>query len=98
MSNQDLLFAAFGLVVLLAFILQSFWLYKSVPPSAVAKLFVEAKALADKTPSKLDDMVVDGAKMAYDFALSQEKGESGVTTTSTSITSTTSTPVSESKG
>ncbi len=65
MTNEDLLFAAFALVVLMGMILQSFWLYKSVPEKHVEKLFIDAKRLASNTPSKVDDLLVDGAEMLY---------------------------------
>jgi hypothetical protein len=65
MSNEELLFAVFALVVLMGMILQSFWLYKSVPEKYIEKLFIDAKRLSANTPNKFDDLVVDGAEMLY---------------------------------
>lgn len=71
LSEKDLLFAAVSLIVLLGLVLQSFWLYKSIPPELAQKLFSETKALAKETKTPLDDMLVEGAEMAYNA--SQDK-------------------------
>ena len=63
MTNQELLYSAFGLVVLLVLVLQSFWLYKSVPPQYVDRIFTDAKKLAAETSTPLDDLLVNSAEM-----------------------------------
>lgn len=68
--NIEPFFTAVGatvvILVLLVNLLQSFWLYGSVPRNIAEQILSRAELLAKTTPSLEDDRIVAAMKKAYD--------------------------------
>lgn len=54
-----------SIILLLGNILQSFWLYKSVPRDVANHVFERARLLAKMTPNPDDDKIVDAAQAGF---------------------------------
>lgn len=74
--NESTLLTLVSVIMLISMLinlLQSFWLSKSVPHDLAQGILERAAKLAEATPSKADDVIVNAAKNAYEEMTQGEK-------------------------